>query len=261
MNEIDDMKNKTGNDSATLEREINETRAEMDRTLDALERKLSPGQLLDQAMGFAREHGGDFASNLGQSVKENPMPALLTAVGVAWMLASSNRPKPSMCDLDDRVESQRVTSTGSETGNQPRLLRRAGEQAKASAEGMRAGAAEQVRSVVAGARQTLSSSRGTLEDQIRRTSDTAQVQAQRFRESFTKIFEEQPFLVGALGIAVGAAIGAVLPATEKEDRLFGEVRDQTLSEVKERGAEAYNQVKESVTRVGEEAKQAISQSN
>ena len=87
-----DVRDDARKDPATLEREIDQTRADMDRTLGALERKLSPGQLLDQAMDFAREHGGEFASNLGRSVKENPMPALLTVVGVAWMLASNNRP-------------------------------------------------------------------------------------------------------------------------------------------------------------------------
>jgi hypothetical protein len=61
-----------------------------------------------------------------------------------------------------------------------------------------------------------------------------------------------------LGIAVGALIVAALPSTEQGDRLLGPVRDRTLSEVKERGAESYNQVRESVSRVGEEAKQAIS---
>jgi hypothetical protein len=61
-----------------------------------------------------------------------------------------------------------------------------------------------------------------------------------------------------LGIAVGAAIGAALPATEQEDRLFGSVRDKTLSEVKQRGTESYEQVREKATAMGEEAKQSIS---
>jgi hypothetical protein len=61
-----------------------------------------------------------------------------------------------------------------------------------------------------------------------------------------------------LGIAVGAVIGAALPATEQEDRLLGSVRDKTLAEVKQRGAESYNQVREKVSAVGEEAKQSIS---
>ena len=92
INNTSKLKDDARKDPATLEREIDQTRANMDRTLGALERKFSPGQLLDQAMEFARENGGEFANNLGRSVKENPVPALLTAVGIAWMVASSNRP-------------------------------------------------------------------------------------------------------------------------------------------------------------------------
>jgi hypothetical protein len=36
------------------------------------------------------------------------------------------------------------------------------------------------------------------------------------------------------------------------------VRDKTLSEAKQRGAESYEQVREKVNAVGEEAKQSIS---
>lgn len=251
-------------DPATLEREIDQTRADMDQTLGALERKFSPGQLLDQAMSFAKEHGGDFATNLSQSVRENPMPALLTAVGIAWMVASSNRPKPSRAyaynddryapRFDDRSDFDETAVEGGvgESGNDQGVLAQAGEKVKAVAEG--------ARQKLASSREKLAGSRGAVESGMRKTSDTAQAQAQRVREGFNTLLTEQPLVLGALGIAVGAVIGAALPATEQEDRLLGPVRDKTISEVKERGAESYNQVRESVTRVGEEAKQAISQS-
>src|SRR5690606_38319629 len=63
------------------------------RTVDALERRLSPGELVDQALGMAREHGGEFATNLGRSVRNNPVPVILTGIGLAWMMASSNEPR------------------------------------------------------------------------------------------------------------------------------------------------------------------------
>jgi hypothetical protein len=126
----------------------------------------------------------------------------------------------------------------------------AGQRARAVAEG--------TRQKLAGSRQKLASSTGALESSVRRTTETAQAQAQRVREGFNTLLTEQPLVLGALGIAVGALIGTALPSTEQEDRLLGPVRDKTLSEVKERGAESYNQVRESVNRVGEEAKQSIS---
>lgn len=262
INNTSNLRDDARKDPATLEREIDQTRANMDRTLGALERKFSPGQLLDEAMSFVKENGGDFATNLGQSIRDNPMPAVLTVVGIAWMMASSNRPKPSMTYAynDDRYEprldhSANFDETAVESGfdenrNDQGVLAQAGQKVKAVAEG--------AREKLASSREKIAGSRGAMESGMRRTSDKAQAQAQRVREGFNTLLTEQPLLVGALGIAVGAAIGAALPRTEQEDRLLGPIRDKTISEVKERGAESYNQVREKVSAVGEEAKQSIS---
>ena len=45
--------------------------------------------------------------------------------------------------------------------------------------------------------------------------------------------------MGAVGLAVGAMIGAAFPSTEQEDRLVGEIRDKTINKGKELGAQAY----------------------
>jgi ElaB/YqjD/DUF883 family membrane-anchored ribosome-binding protein len=266
INNTSNLRDDARKDPATLEREIDQTRANMDRTLGALERKFSPGQMLDQAMEFARENGGEFANNLGRSVKENPLPALLTAVGIAWMVAASNRPKPSVADAyDDRYARDDFnTIQFDESGDQDDAgddkegLTGKAQRLKASAGETLTEAGQRVKSAAERARQKLAGTKQTMSAELRSTSGTAQVQTERVREGFNNLLNEQPLLLGALGIAVGAAIGAALPATEQEDRLFGSARDRTLSEVKQRGAESYEQVREKVNAVGEEAKQSIS---
>src|SRR3546814_8910894 len=57
-----------------IERDIERTRADMDETLDALQRKLSPGQLMDQALDYLRNGPGGLASNLGSRGREHPKP-------------------------------------------------------------------------------------------------------------------------------------------------------------------------------------------
>jgi len=266
INKASNLRDDARKDPATLEREIDQTRANMDRTLGALERKFSPGQLLDQAMEFARENGGEFANNLGRSVKENPVPALLTAVGIVWMVASSNRPKPSLADAyDDRYGRDDFnavdfddTDYEDNAGDQKAGLTDKAQRLKASAEGTLSEAGQRMKSAAERTRQKLAGTKDTVSARLRRTSGTAQVQTQRVREGFNSLLTEQPLLLGALGIAVGAAIGAALPATEQEDRLFGSARDKALSEVKQRGTEAYEEVRDQVNAVGEEAKQSIS---
>ena len=263
INNTSKLKDDARKDPATLEREIDQTRANMDQTLGALERKFSPGQLLDQAMEFARENGGEFANNLGRSVKENPVPALLTAVGIAWMVASSNRPKPDAYDdryARDDSNAVDFDDTGYEddAGDQTEGLTDKAQRLKASAEGTLSEAGQRVKSAAERARQKLTGTKDTVSAGLRRTSGSAQVQTQRVREGFNSLLSEQPLLLGALGIAVGAAIGAALPPTEQEDRLFGSARDKALSEVKQRGNETYKQVRDKVNAVGDEAKQSIS---
>jgi ElaB/YqjD/DUF883 family membrane-anchored ribosome-binding protein len=266
INNTRNLRDDARKDPATLEREIDQTRANMDRTLGALERKFSPGQLLDQAMEFARDNGGEFANNLGRSVKENPVPALLTAVGIAWMVASSNRPKPSMADAYDERDTPTEFNAvdfddpgyDDDAGDYKEGLTDKAQRLKASAEGTLSEAGQRVKSAAERARQKLAGTKDTVSGGLRRTSSTAQVQTQRVREGFNSLLTEQPLLLGALGIAVGAAIGAALPATEQEDRLFGSARDKALSEVKQRGTETYEQVRDKANAVGEEAKQSIS---
>ncbi|WP_122710696.1 DUF3618 domain-containing protein [Pseudomonas viridiflava] len=66
----------------TLEREIDQQRSSIGNIVDALEKKMSPGQLVDQALGYVKDNGGEFFGNLGNNVKANPVPAVLTTVGV-----------------------------------------------------------------------------------------------------------------------------------------------------------------------------------
>lgn len=255
MNSTTDLRDDSRKDPATLEREINQTRAQMDQTLGALEQKFSPGQLLDQALGLVKEHGGDFASNLNNSIKQNPVPVVLTAVGIAWMMMSSNRPPESATYVDDtdyepldtRYEYEPMENfegdDSEHTGGVREKMSEAGERLKAGTEATR---------------RKLVRSKDAMASGISRTAETAQAQAQRARHGFNQLLEEQPLILGALGIALGAAIGAALPTTEQENRLLGPARDQAMSTLKQKGAESYERVKDTVEQVAEDAKEKLS---
>ena len=66
-----------------IERDIEETRAEMAETLAVLERQLSPRQFVDQAIDRLGAEGT--LSRLGEVVKRNPLPVVLIGLGVAWI--------------------------------------------------------------------------------------------------------------------------------------------------------------------------------
>lgn len=125
------------------------------------------------------------------------------------------------------------------------------------------GAVEQARSTVGDAASRLASTgsdvaerTGEATDGVRRTvrsyadqaSDYAEDGVRRMRSqmparSIEQIAEAQPLVFGALGLALGAALGAVLPKTDAEDRLMGEARDQVASRLGDTAREGLETVK------------------
>ncbi len=82
--------------AAQIERNLDQTRARLNRNLETLEDRFSPNQLMEQAISYLRTgQGAAFTRNLGVSVRENPVPAVITGIGLAWLMASSNKPSPA----------------------------------------------------------------------------------------------------------------------------------------------------------------------
>jgi hypothetical protein len=78
--------------NAQLEREAEQTRAELANTLHELRERISPGQLLDQGIDFAKDSGGgEFVRNLGRQMTANPLPVFLIGAGMAWLMLASGR--------------------------------------------------------------------------------------------------------------------------------------------------------------------------
>lgn len=83
--------------SDEIRRDIERKRTEMDHTVDELERRLTPAQMLDHALWFLRD--SDSGSERVRSVrngvtrfaKDHPMPVALMSAGAAWLAAESAR--------------------------------------------------------------------------------------------------------------------------------------------------------------------------
>ena len=83
-----------------IEREINDLRAQISDTLDAVQHKLSPGQMLDQALSYAKD-GGAIAGQIGRGMKDNPVPAALFGLSLAWLWYSGSREEHDAEPHDD----------------------------------------------------------------------------------------------------------------------------------------------------------------
>jgi hypothetical protein len=82
--------------SAQLEEEAEQTRSDLSRTLDELRERITPGQLVDEAVDYAKDTtGGEFFRNLSRQVAANPLPVALIGAGISWLaLARGNSNAP-----------------------------------------------------------------------------------------------------------------------------------------------------------------------
>jgi len=169
--------------------EIDRTRGEMDRTLSAIEQRLTPGQLVDQGLDYLRHSGAnEFVQNLGGTAKQNPLPVAVTAIGIAWLMALGRQPAQQ--------------NYGSST----------------SAAGLREGMA-------------------SAKERAGDVADTAREQWQRARGGIDYLVNEQPFALGAIGLAIGAILGAAAPSTRAEQRVMGDAARNMTDKAKEVGSE------------------------
>ncbi|MBS3647333.1 DUF3618 domain-containing protein [Pseudaminobacter sp. 19-2017] len=260
--------------SSEIERDVEQTRARVSETLDELRAKMSPGQMLDEVLGYTKDTGGGkVMHNLGRTMQDNPAPLLLIGAGIAWMMVGGARSGgfyPRGYDTHVRrggngsdgyrTGASEWSSDGSSdwgVGSASESVRDAGRSAgegissmASSAADMAAGVRESVMGAAASMRDTASSmqdsaSRGMhdLRDSASRMGGTAVRQGRHMTESLTGMMREQPLLLGAIGLAIGAALGAALPETETEDRLMGEASDAVKKQASDMAAQGYDKAK------------------
>ena len=84
-----------------LEREVDRERERVSATIDELQSRASVGSLVDQVVKSVGENGGEVSRNLGRSLRDNPLAALLTGVGLAWLMAGSGKPRDEGRDWEE----------------------------------------------------------------------------------------------------------------------------------------------------------------
>lgn len=236
---------------------ISATRADLDANLAAIERQLSPDTLIHQTVDYLRSNPGAFFTNLGDTVKSNPVPVALLGVSLGWLMLSGRQssiragrrsgdgtewsadvevyedrelynPRPDLrTDFERDSPSpsafDRVRDAMSDTGA-------AGSRTIDKAKEKMSEADEYARGVFQRARERVASARRTIAQQPKRVQANAQEMA-----------EHHPFLLGAVAFVAGAAIAASLKRSRIEDEMMGDYRDQALAEAETRLRTEVNQ--------------------
>ena len=130
--------------------------------------------------------------------------------------------------------------------------------AASGARDMAADAINQAGKAAQGFGETMQDYSSALGEQMSSTAERARSQATDFAEKAGKqaksLVAEQPLLVAAFGLAIGALIAAALPRTKAEDDFMGETSDAIKETLGEVAGEQYQKAKEVAGNVAERAK-------
>jgi hypothetical protein len=265
----DEFRDDLHKDPGELEREADRARANIESTLEALERRLSPGELLDQMLHVVKDNGGAFGRNLATQVRNNPVPVLLTGIGMTWLMTASDRP-PRRATVGYGMPMGQDTSAGygsalrdkasaigegaSSAADSARgTVTRAGESARATAQHAREAAEGMAGSVREGAMHARDSARNAAYG----LADSSRAGAESLWEGYDYLRREQPLVLGALAVAAGALIGSLLPGTRAEDRLMGEQSDEAMQRLQEEGQRRVDQAKHAAADAAEAARESV----
>ena len=249
-----------------IQSEIAHTRAEMSETIEAIQEKLRPGNLVSDATERVKaatsekvKNMADTASETAQDMmretrdraydvvegaKQNPIPALMIGAGVAWLLMERSRNKGNGYTRRNQwSEYSAARDLGYETTNYQAvsapLYSDADDARDQSTSGARYGSTGYRGSY--GARGSMDAS-GAM-DSVRELGQKTRMTARRTQNQLQRTMRDNPLLVGAAAVLVGAAIGASLPETERENELMGEARDSVVERAQEAARDAASTVR------------------
>jgi hypothetical protein len=216
-----------------IRQEIQQIRDEMEHTIMAIQERISPQHLMDQAREAVQEvmHGAaedaaqnvrDSAANAGSAalrvIREHPIPVAVAGLGVSWLL--THRPDPAHAR-------QTVTEARDQIG-------------------------------------------GAVGDAVNRAQDATQqigsqgaTGANRAGGLLHQAIHDNPLAVGTAVLALGAVVALAIPQTPQEHQLMGPARDRlvanaqdTAQDVAQKAQLAVQETAQKVQHVAQEARDA-----
>ena len=290
-----DVELKSDDPDATDETEeirtqIEETRRGMSETIDAIQEKLSISNITEQVkeqvteqlssvyetakdsvygatLGKAGElfgKTGEFMKTIGNEINKselpkvvgkNPLPFVLIGVGIAFLLVNRSSSSRNFKSYRYHPQTGRPANFESAHENQSnggtfQAVGTAANSAYETVSGAAGSAYEGVSGAASSAYQGIGGFAGDARDKI------GEYGAQT-KDTYEHYIQENPLAVGAVALAVGAAVGLSIPSTRYEGQLMGEAHDKLFSKAEEAARDAIDKVKEVAGSLTEEAKNKI----
>jgi len=243
-----------------LRADIEDTRADMSQTLNEIQERLSPENLMDQAKEAVREATigkvekamGRFGETLsevtepalemagraGNAIKEagttvgnqmwkNPIPLALIGLGVGMLVMKNYRGQSYGSSTAPRKlpQGQRSNYAMGDAGQS--------RQTQQSTSSMAAGALNQVKE--------------TASDLANRSTQTFNDLSTKAKDGASRVgdlMRDNPLAAGAIAIAAGTAVGLMIPSTQIESEYIGETGERLVEKVEDVARDALGKVQD-----------------
>ncbi|MFT3938812.1 hypothetical protein [Rhodopseudomonas sp.] len=178
---------------------------------------------------MTKKDGLPLISDLGDAMRRNPVSTALIGMGLLWLF-TGDRAKASAERIVRRTGLDRVPDVASDA------MGRVGERFADVGEKLsdvRDSAASVASETARRARERGAEAFDRAAEFGRAIPETGADLFDSAKSTLGDLFNEQPLLLGAIGVAIGAGIAASLPATETERELFGDTSDEVMAQARD----------------------------
>lgn len=269
--------------------QIEQTRSELGQTIDAIQQKLSPSNIADEAKSAVHDAtvgtvsnavgsatnavqqaasgvestAAGMGSTVVETIKQNPIPAALAGIGLGWLIVSARQQAASQPSQGYQGYTGAGTQgyspatnpygwydqTGSGYSGYPDAYSRQGQP---QSQGGLSGTVDQVQGTVGQAVNQVQDTAGQVVDQA---SQSVQGAATGLQE----MMRQRPLAVGLMAVGLGAAIGLAVPETRKEDEIMGSAREDLMQRAQQTAQQTMQKVETVAQHTVDAAKQEAKQ--
>jgi ElaB/YqjD/DUF883 family membrane-anchored ribosome-binding protein len=208
-------------------------------------------------------HGAkDMGGSVVDIVRENPLPAALAGLSLAWLMMSARRPHGSENWQNERRDTYNTYSGESRETFRPDTyptenyrstewdstqassggIADAAHTAKEKVSDLAQGAKEKVTDIAQGAKEKVSGIAVGAKEKVSGVAVATKEKATETYSSLDTWVHENPLAAGACALLIGAAVGMAIPATRKENEWFGHTRDELAHKAAEKAHDMVDKV-------------------
>ncbi len=283
-----------GREATQIRIGIEQTRANLTETIDALQDKLDPSRIAEQVKDQIREKATEAFdtakiavkeatigraekmvasvsetvtdmtgragtavrdSSIVQYIRENPIPFALVGIGLGILAVNKRRPEQSGY-LSSNSNMEPNVYRGSATSGSSTTEPSLTDRARGVVSGVAGTARGAATSVTDSVRDAASSAAETTRQQFDYVSGQARQGANLANDRLKNTLQENPLALGMAALAAGALVGLTMPSTRMEGEYMGEARDKLVSQAKSVAQDAADKVQRVAGEAGRTFKDA-----